>query len=324
MHQFRKMLLLGALLTAPVGVWAQDAGSTTDAPVSPPLTASVPAPTVVTPTSTLAAAPVTATPVPASTSASASAEQPLDFFGEKPIPESELVHTPPPKPAWMTVGGPIALLLAFFALFFGVRALIPFRQTALAFDLHDLPVAAQRGIGMAVIMFGIAFCFGGLEVHYQLQLHGSNEAYFQQMSLGKLIAFTHAHLFGFTTSFLVIGIPFSLHFHRLKVYQAIFPLGLAASLTDVASWWGIKYVSNNFEYITWWCGAVFSICYMWMLIGLSRVLFFPKVTWLADRINAERQASYVESVGAAGMPGALPGGVSQAEADAVEEGRDRQ
>ena len=36
------------------------------------------------------------------------------------------------------------------------------------------------------------------------------EAYFAQMSLGKLVAFTHAHLFGFTTSFFIVGIPFSL------------------------------------------------------------------------------------------------------------------
>jgi hypothetical protein len=45
-------------------------------------------------------------------------------------------------------------------------------------------------------------------------LHGSAEAYFAQMGVGKLIAFTHAHLFGFTTSFFIIGIPFSLHFNR--------------------------------------------------------------------------------------------------------------
>jgi uncharacterized metal-binding protein len=31
---------------------------------------------------------------------------------------------------------------------------------------------------MAVILFGIAFCFGGLEIQYQLSLHGSTERIF--------------------------------------------------------------------------------------------------------------------------------------------------
>jgi hypothetical protein len=222
------------------------------------------------------------------------ADADINFFGNQPIPDAALVHTPEPKPEWMTIGGPCALLTAFFALFFTVRWLIPFRETDMHFDLHDLPVAAQRGIGMAVILFGIAFCFGGLEVHYQMGLHGSAGAYFAQMGVGKLIAFTHAHLFGFTTSFFIIGIPFSLHFNRLKVYQWIFPLGLAASLTDVASWWGIKFVSENFEYVTWWCGFVFSGCYGWMLIGLVRVLFFPRVKWFPDFINEDRQKLWDE------------------------------
>jgi hypothetical protein len=211
-----------------------------------------------------------------------------DFkFGETPIQESELIHTPPPKPEWLLIGAPIALLSFFFLLVFTVFKMIPYKETKLQFNLHDLPVAAQRGIGMAVILFGISFGFGGFEVYYQINLHGSAENYFGEMGLGKLIAITHAHLVGFTTSFFLIGIPFSLHFNRLRIYQYIFPLGLAASLTDVASWWGMKFISPNFEYITWWCGAVFGISYTWMLIGLVRIIFFPSIHWFPDFINDE-------------------------------------
>lgn len=222
------------------------------------------------------------------------AEPEIDFFSNQPIPEAVLVHTPEPKPDWLLYGAPAALLAFFFAFCFIVKWLIPFKETDMHFDLHDLPVAAQRGIGISVILFGIAFCFGGLEAHYQMGLHGSAEAYFQQMGIGKLIAFTHAHLFGFTTSFFIIGIPFSLHFNRLKPYQWIFPLGLAASCTDVISWWGIKYISPHFEYVTWWCGLVFSACYLWMLVGLVRVLFFPRVKWFPDFINEDRQKKWDE------------------------------
>ena len=53
------------------------------------------------------------------------AEEGFDFFSDKPIPEVQLVHVEPPKPEWMTIGGPIALLTFFFTFCFIVRWLIP-------------------------------------------------------------------------------------------------------------------------------------------------------------------------------------------------------
>ena len=96
------------------------------------------------------------------------AEPDINFFGNQPIPEAALVHTPEPKPDWLLYGAPAALLAFFFLFCFVVKWLIPFKETDMHFDLHDLPVAAQRGIGIAVVLFGIAFCFGGLEAHYQM------------------------------------------------------------------------------------------------------------------------------------------------------------
>ena len=213
----------------------------------------------------------------------------FDFFGDQPIPEAALIEVPPEKPLWMSVGGPLALLVFFFLCCWMTKWLIPFRQTGLGFNLHDLPIAAQRGIGIAAVLYGIALCFGGIEAHYQINVHGGARMYFQQMGPGKLIAFTHAHLFGFTTSFFVVGIPFSLHFSRLKTYQWVFPIGLIASLTDVISWWGIKYVSDYFEYMIWFCGTIFTVCYLWMLLGLVRVIFFPNVKWFPDYISEDEQ-----------------------------------
>ena len=64
--------------------------------------------------------------------------------------------------------------------------------------------------------------------------------------------------------------------------------GLAAALTDIISWWGIKYVSPNFDYVTMFCGAVYGGAYLWMLIGIVRVIFFPSLRWLPDYINERR------------------------------------
>ena len=235
-----------------------------------------------------AAATTAATATPASGDAP---KDGFDFFSEQPVAASEIVQLPPEKPAWQTVGGPIALALFFFALNLTIWRLVPFSAHSIDINLRHFPPAAKRGIAMAVVIFGIAFVFGASEISYQLNLHGSASAYFEQMSLGKLIAFSHAHLFGFTTSFFIVGIPFSLQFNQLRVYQWVFPVGLAASLTDVMSWWGIKYVSANFEWISLFCGLLFTVSYLWMLIGLLRVLLFPEVIWGSDKDRAERLAA---------------------------------
>lgn len=236
-----------------------------------------------------AAAAVTANP----TSASAGSQdaQNFDFFSDKPVQSTQVVELPPPKSKWATIGGPLALIAFFFLINLVVWWLIPFSSHTVDINLRELPPAARRGIAMATGFFGIAFCFGATEIWYQLQLNGSATAFFANMSLGKLIIMTHAHLFGFTTAFFIVGIPFSLQFPHIKAYQWVFPVGLAASLTDVISWWGIKYVAPSFENVSMFCGVLFTISYMWMLIGLLRVLLFPDVIWASDRDgDARRQA----------------------------------
>lgn len=218
-------------------------------------------------------------------------EDQFDFFSDAPVQSAEVVELPPEPSPWIRIGGPLALFAFFFLVLFLNWWTVPFSAHSIDINLRELPTAAKRGIALAVVMFGIAFCFGASEIWYQLRLHGTAEAYFAQMSLGKLIAFTHAHLFGFTTSFFIIGIPFSMQFNQIKLYQWVFPAGLAASLTDIASWWGIKYVAPSFEWVSMFCGIVFSLSYLWMLIGLLRVLLFPEVIWASDKDREQRLAA---------------------------------
>jgi hypothetical protein len=250
-------------------------------------------------------------PPPRTTAAEEAAQQPaaapaaqpggdkFDFFSDKPVESKDVVELPPEKSKWLTVGGPIGLVLFFFLLDLVIWWLVPFSETSIEINLRNLPPAVKRGMAMAVVMFGIAFAFGASEIVYQLKLHGSAEAYFAQMSLGTLIYFTHGHLFGFTTSFFIVGVPFSMQFNHIKSYQWVFPIGLAASVTDVFSWWGIKFVSPNFEYVSMFCGVLFGVTYLWMLIGLLRVLLFPEVIWASDKDAAERLAQRLEAIEAA-------------------------
>jgi hypothetical protein len=214
----------------------------------------------------------------------------FDFFSDAPVESADIVELPPPASRWLSIGGPLALVAFFFLLIGFFWWMVPFQLHSVDVNLHRLPTGVKRGIAMATVLFGIAFVFGASEIWYQLRLHGSGEAYFAQMSLGKLIAFTHAHLFGFTTSFFIIGIPFSLQFNHLWPYQWVFPVGLSASLTDVVSWWGIKYLAPSFEWVSVFCGVLFSLSYLYMLVGLLRVLLFPEVVWITDKDAPERLA----------------------------------
>lgn len=214
-----------------------------------------------------------------------------DFSILDDLAMDDLVEVTPPPPAWQSIGGPIALGLFFFFLLWLGKFSVPFRVSKESLTLFYYPTGVKRGLALAITLYAIAFLFGALEIVYQLHLHGDAKTYFDNMSLGKLIAFTHAHLFGFTTSFLIIGIPFSMQFNHLWIYQWIFPVGLASALIDVISWWGIKYVSVNFEIISMICGILFSVTYLYMLVGLLRVLLFPHVIWATDKDKDVRRAN---------------------------------
>ena len=217
-------------------------------------------------------------------------EESFDLLGEITEEDlADLVELPPEKPVWMTIGGPIALFLFMVITLWINKITVPFRVSEEGLLLDRYPTGVKRGLAMAVILYGVAFLFGTLEIIYQLHLNGSAEQYFANMSQGKLIAFTHAHLFGFITSFLIVGIPFTMQFNHLRYYQWFLPVGLVAAVTDIISWWGIKYVSPNFEVISMICGILFASSYIYMLIGLLRVLLFPNVIWFSDKDGDERR-----------------------------------
>jgi hypothetical protein len=212
----------------------------------------------------------------------------FDFFSDKPVTGDDVVVVPEEKSKWITVGGPIGLVLFMGFTLWLNWVLMPYSSKSVDINLRHFPPAAKRGMAFAVCLFGVAFAFGASEIWYQMQFYGSSDAFFAQMGLGKLIVMTHAHLFGFTTAFFIVGIPFSMQFNNLYVYQWVLPVGLSASFIDVLSWWGIKYLSPNFEYVSMLCGILFSVSYLWMLIGLLRVLLFPEVVWRSDKDRIER------------------------------------
>ena len=218
-------------------------------------------------------------------------QDPFDFFSDKPVDSAEVVKVPEPNPAWIRIGGPAGLVSLGVLLLLLTKWLIPFERHTVDINLRNFPPAAKRGMAIAVVLFGFAFVFGASQIYYQLQFFDSSADYIASMSVGKLIVMTHAHLFGFTTAFFIVGIPFSMQFNHIRLYQWIFPIGLTAALIDVVSWWGIKFVDHSFEVVSMVCAMLFSASYLWMLIGLVRTLAFPEVIWASDKDKSIREAA---------------------------------
>lgn len=212
-----------------------------------------------------------------------------DFLTDIEIVADELVAVPEAPSMLMTTVAPLGLAAFFLFMIWLNKVTVPFKVSKEDLLLYHYPTGVKRGLAMALTMYGIAFAFGALEAWYQVHVNGSAEAYFANMSTGKLIAFTHAHLFGFTTSFLVIGVPFSMQFNHLRYYQIIFPIGLISALVDVMSWWGIKFIHPNFEYVSIFCGIMFSLSYLYMLLALLRVLLLPHMILFSDKDGKERR-----------------------------------
>ncbi len=226
------------------------------------------------------------TPLAATGQAAPSEE--FDFFSDQPVESENIVVIPPEKSKWITVGGPIALLGFGVLLLWLTKVLIPFDKHTVDINLRNFPTAAKRGMALAVVLFGVAFAFGASQIVYQLAYFDNSAQYIASMSVSKLIVMTHAHLFGFTTAFFIVGIPFSMQFNHIRLYQWIFPIGLAASLVDIMSWWAIKFIDHSFEAVSLVCAFLFSGSYLWMLIGLLRTLLFPEVIWASDKDKNER------------------------------------
>ncbi|WP_370262449.1 hypothetical protein [Limnobacter sp.] len=218
----------------------------------------------------------------------APAQDDFNFFSDAPVSAEAVVVLPPEAPLWISVGGPVALVLFGVLLLYITKWLIPFEKHTVDINLRNFPPAAKRGMALAVVLFGVAFAFGASQIAYQMQFFDNSAQYIASMSTAKLIVMTHAHLFGFTTAFFIVGIPFSMQFNHIRLYQWVFPIGLVACLVDVMSWWGIKFVHHSFEWVSMLCALLFSGSYLWMLIGLLRTLLFPEVIWASDKDKGER------------------------------------
>ena len=179
---------------------------------------------------------------------------------------------PPPNPWWhdaLEISGVIGLIIFFFASVVLVKKILPVSKKKRTYlSIKDFPPGIQRGIGYSTVLYGISFVLGFASTVYHLHINEGMVNYFKNMGLGKFFGVSHAHIFGLTTSFLIVGIPFTLKYPTNKIYQWFLPLGLTMVFVDVFGWWGVRFIGARFELISIVAGLTFGGLYLIMLIGL--------------------------------------------------------
>lgn len=132
--------------------------------------------------------------------------------------------------------------------------------TPFHYTLSQLPISGRVLITFFVAILGLVHVFALVEVYLQIRVNASSiEEYFSYVSLAKLAAMTHAHLFGHAMMYALVAGLFLFTRVREVMKTLILSIAIAGGLWDTASWWLIKYASAKFEALSMLSGAMAAL-----------------------------------------------------------------
>lgn len=138
--------------------------------------------------------------------------------------------------------------------------------------IRDWPASARLLLTAYLLVLLLVHAFALWEVKLQTgEVWTSASEYFSYMSQAKLVATTHNHLYGLGTLYALVGLVYALgtrHAEGLKL--AAIAMTLGGAVADLGSWWGIKYVSPAFEYLSMACGAAFTLGFLFMAASIAK------------------------------------------------------
>ena len=124
-------------------------------------------------------------------------------------------------------------------------------------NLSSFPSSAKLAISLTLFSYGLVHILGLSEAYLVSTISFKTASeYFFYMKLAKLVATSHAHLFGHGTMYALTSgtFIFSRIGERWKI--AIIGLALGAGLLDVPSWWAIKYGGGGYEIFSGLAGVM--------------------------------------------------------------------
>ncbi len=206
----------------------------------------------------------------------AQTEDELDF-GEVDAAEvqSTTAEYPHATPAIAIGLAVVGLTMAFVAL-----ALTRWRVgTPFSYTLGKLPISGRVLVTFFVAILGLVHIFALTEVYLQTSVNSSStEEYFSYVPLAKLVAMTHAHLFGHAVMYALVAGLFLFTRVREVLKTLILSIAISGGLWDTVSWWLIKYASAKFEALSILSGAMAALGFLAMVLIILYEVWFANIS----------------------------------------------
>src|SRR5574341_270979 len=145
------------------------------------------------------------------------------------------------------------------------------------FNLRKSPLGFKLLVTVFLLGLSLAQALGMTMAYIQTKVvNTSAEEYFSYLKATKLVSLSHPHFFGYATLYFLTGLLF-LFTHQKKIIKTILPgLVVFAALSDIISWWGIKYVSPKIEILTLGAGIIFGGGFFYMALIIFYELWLRK------------------------------------------------
>lgn len=145
--------------------------------------------------------------------------------------------------------------IVLFVLFIALSATLAARWLPSAIEDDALLPRASRPVRLLVLVTLVALlgvqALGAIDVFVQTRIvYDDAGAYFAHLSLGRLVGTSHAHLFGYALLYGMVAL-----FACMSAAPPAWKRWLVAALCwagpfDIASWWGMKYLTARFELLS--------------------------------------------------------------------------
>ena len=170
---------------------------------------------------------------------------------------------------------PLVSVLLFFAAIYATvliyKKLLKGVNPQPKIRMADFPLTLRVATLPLITGYVLTHVFSAGSVYYNTKIaNPSTILYFQAMGSGRLLSLTHAHLFAHATMYFIMAALVQLTGAGF-LFTVLAPIvALWAGVFDVFSWWGLKQLSPNFEWLSIACGSLFSLAFILMAYVILR------------------------------------------------------
>ncbi|MCP4446524.1 MAG: hypothetical protein GY811_14435 [Myxococcales bacterium] len=143
--------------------------------------------------------------------------------------------------------------------------------------LHTLPSSAKLLAGLVFMSLLCVHIVAAITIVYQTsEVHSSVMEYFEYMSYARLLGLSHSHIFGFAMMYSAIGLLVCMTDRSEFVKCGLIATILWCGIFDVASWWGMKHLSESFHLLSYMSGGASGIASTVAIIIVALGLRAPR------------------------------------------------